>query len=217
MKRFMLVLAIIVGCGRESVTPPPPANPGEVMTIVAFGDSVTAGKDLLDPDKESYPALLEARLREKGFPVRVVNSGYSGNTTFDALDRLDFSIEPGADIVLVAFGVNDSFQGKKVEEIEANLREIVKRCRAKGAEVLLFEMKTLPNLGPYYGANFSRMYERVADDEDVTLVPFLLEGVAGHNALNLPDMIHPNAAGYQKVVENIYPHVEKSVRKRIPS
>lgn len=214
-RTLIAALALVSACGRNTdVMPRPNAEPENPITIVAFGDSLTAGKDLLDPDHDAYPAVLEARLKKNGFPVRVVNSGSSGNTTFDALDRLDFSIDTGVDIVLLCFGANDSFQGKKLRDIETNLREIIRRCRGKGAAVLLFEMKTLPNLGPYYGTDFEKMYHRLADEEEATLVPFLLEGVAGNPSLNLDDMIHPNAAGYQKVVDTIYPAVEEAVKLR---
>jgi acyl-CoA thioesterase I len=214
-RRLLSCALLLAACGRDAS---PPASPPEVpraaaLKVIAFGDSLTAGKDLEDPDKEAYPAVLETLLREAGFDAAVVNAGVSGDTTADALARLDWSLEGGADVVLVALGSNDTFQGKKLEDVERNLSEILKRVRAKGAVPVLAAMKTFPNLGPYYGAAYEKLFPRVAAREGAAAAPFMLEGVAGDPSLNLADGIHPNAAGHRRVARNLLPAVETALRK----
>lgn len=210
---FSLLLA---ACDRPQPAPPPTAAvaPKAALTILAFGDSLTAGKDLEDPDTEAYPAVLERLLREKGHDVAVVNAGSSGDTTADALARLDWSLSEKPDVVLVALGSNDTFQGKKLEHMEKNLDDILRRIQASGAMPVLVSMKTFPNLGPYYGAAYEAMFARAAKRAGVLLTPFLLEGVAGDKSLNLADGIHPNPAGQRKAAQNVLPTLEEALRRR---
>lgn len=205
--RPWLLAFFLAACGRPEAVPPPPAARA-AATVLAFGDSLTAGKDLEDPDAEAYPAVLERLLRAKGFDVSVVNAGVSGDTTSDALARLDWSLSEEPDVLLVALGSNDTFQGKKVGDIERNLEAIAARAREKGAVPVLAAMKTFPNLGPYYGSDYEALFARVAGRTGAVLAPFMLEGVAGVPALNLSDGIHPNAAGHRRVAENLLPALE---------
>lgn len=209
MNKCLWVLAAFALGGCEKSPAAPPAAPTTPITLLAFGDSLTAGKDLDDPDTQSFPAQLERRLRERGHAVRVVNAGQSGDTTFDGLARLDFSLQEKPQVVLLNLGSNDTFQGKSLEDIERNLRELVRRSRASGAKVLLCAMKTFPNLGPFYADRYDGIFPRVAREEGAILVPFPLEGVAGVPELNLSDGIHPNPRGYARVADNILPSVEK--------
>lgn len=191
-----------------------PQSPLATIRILAFGDSLTAGKDLDDPDREAYPAVLERLLKDAGHSVSVTNAGHSGDTTFDALARLDFSLAEKPHIVIVGLGSNDTFQGKKVPDMEKNLDEIVRRCQAAGAGVVLCGMKTFPNLGLFYASDYAKMFKRVADRHRAILVPFMLDGVAGDPVLNLPDMIHPNPQGQERVAQNILPYVERALKKK---
>lgn len=214
--KAMCGLAVLVACGGPAAAPSPsspaaPPAPASASAIVAFGDSLTAGKDLLDPGTQAWPAVLERLLRAKGIDARVANSGASGNTTYEALDRLDFSVPRGTDLVIVQFGANDTFQGKRIEEIERNLVAIVERSREKGARVILWDMKTLPNLGGIYAGRFERIFRRVAERTDCVLAPFPLEGVAGNPAMNLPDDLHPNPAGHERIARNLLPIVERNL------
>lgn len=217
----ILLLAVLAGCG-GSVAPPAlpptmPEGPAAALQVIAFGDSLTAGKDLPDPDREAWPALVEARLRAEGVDAAVVNSGVSGNTTFDALDRLDYSIDSGVDLVIVCLGSNDAFQGKPLKLVEENLRRIVEGCQERGARVLLVALKTLPNFGPEYGSAYEAIFPRVARTTGATLAPFLLEGVAGDRRYNLPDGIHPNGEGHARVAENLYPAIREAITESMRS
>ncbi|HNF58349.1 MAG TPA: arylesterase [Elusimicrobiota bacterium] len=207
-------LLFLAACGRNA-PPPPPASPPPALHILCFGDSLTAGKDLPNPEHQSYPALLEKRLKEAGYSVRVTNAGQSGDTTFEALARLDFSLEDRPDLVVVCLGSNDVFQGKNIADTETNLREILRRARAAGARTILCQMRIYINFGFGWAARYEKIFPRVAEDTGATLAPFPLEGVAAHPSKNLSDGIHPNAEGYGIFVDNIYPTVEKAVKKRL--
>jgi acyl-CoA thioesterase-1 len=211
MNKWMALLPLVLfGCNRAA--PPPPAPPPARHHILCFGDSLTAGKDLPDPDRTSYPAVLERRLKEKGFPVRVTNAGQSGDTSFDARARLDFSLADRPDLVIVCLGSNDMFQGKRLEDLETNLTDIVRRCRATGARVVLCRMRIFVNFGFGWAARYERIFPRAAEAGGAVLAPFPLEGVAAKPSMNLPDGIHPNPAGYEIFVDNIYDAVEKELK-----
>lgn len=214
-----------MACGGESPadrSPPadsPPAPPTSVagpesnaaskdlLKVVFLGDSLTAGLGL--PEEEAYPAVLEARLEEAGRPVEVVNAGVSGDTSAGGLARLDWLLSQEPDVVVVELGPNDGLRGLDLAETEANLREIVRRTRASGARVLLTGLRIPPNYGPDYTERFRDMYPRIAEEMDVDLVPFLLEGVGGEPELNQPDGIHPNTEGQRLLADNVQPHLER--------
>jgi acyl-CoA thioesterase-1 len=186
----------------------PAAEPHTAGPLVVFlGDSLTAGLGL-DED-QAYPARLAARLTAHGTSIRVINAGVSGDTSAGGLARLDWLLGQHPDVVVVGLGANDALRGLPLDDTEKNLREILRRCRAAGARVLLLGMQIPPNYGPDYAGGFAAMYPRIAEDLDVPLVPFLLEGVGGVADLNQADGIHPTAEGQEKVADNVMPHLEK--------
>ena len=178
--------------------------------IVLLGDSLTAGLGL--PAEEAYPALLQSRLDARNAGWRIVNAGVSGDTSAGGLRRIDWSMEGGAAVVLVALGGNDALRGLPVAELESNLDQIVTRARAAGARVILAGMQAPPNVGPEYTAAFRAVYPRLAKKHGAVLVPFLLEGVAGIEALNQADGIHPNAKGARLVADTVWQALEPVVR-----
>lgn len=212
-----LLLVLLAGCGAErpgagraaAVAGTSGGGSSDPALVVFLGDSLTAGYGL--PEDEAYPALVEAKLREEGFDVRVVNAGVSGDTTAGGLSRVDWILSQQPDVVAVGLGGNDGLRGLALDATEENLRRIVTRCRAAGARVILLGMKIPPNYGFDYAGRFDHMYGEIADDLDVPLVPFLLEGVAARPALNQPDRIHPNARGHQILAETVYPYVEEEL------
>lgn len=177
--------------------------------VVFLGDSLTAGMGLAE--NQAYPALVERELEQDGTPVRVLNAGVSGDTTAGGLARLDWLLTQQPDVLVVGLGANDGLRALPVEESEKNLREIVRRAKAAGAEVLLLGMMIPPNYGPEYTTQFAEMYPRIAEDLDVPLVPFLLDGVGGVRELNLDDGIHPNGEGQKVLARNVLPYLESMV------
>jgi acyl-CoA thioesterase-1 len=152
-------------------------------------------------------------LVDRGVPVRIVNAGVSGDTTAGGVSRLDWLLRQAPDVVVVELGANDGLRGLPLEMSERNLREIVTRCLDAGAKVLLVGMKIPPNYGPVYTRGFEKIFPKLADELDVPLMPFLLEGVAADPNLNLPDGIHPNAEGQRRVAESFLPYLEPLVRE----
>jgi acyl-CoA thioesterase-1 len=181
----------------------PAGSPGAGRVVVALGDSLTAGLGVA-PD-EAWPALVEARLREEGYPYRVVNAGVSGDTTAGGLRRVDWVLRSDPEVAVVALGANDGLRGLPVDQMRANLAAIVERLSEKGARVLLAGMRVPPNYGADYGRAFAAVYPEVARTRHVPLMPFLLEGVAADPRLNQADGIHPNAAGHRVIADRVWP------------
>lgn len=187
-----------------------PAAAEDRLTIVALGDSLTAGY-LLGPD-EGFTHQLERALKEAGHDnVTVVNAGVSGDTTSGGLARLDWAVGPEADAVIVELGANDALRAIDPALTRKNLEEIVARLKERELPVLLAGMLAPPNLGRDYGESFNSIYTDIAEREELILYPFFLDGVAGDRALNLGDGIHPTAEGVGVIVERILPKVEELI------
>jgi acyl-CoA thioesterase-1 len=179
---------------------PRPASP----KVVALGDSLTAGLGLqID---QAFPALLQQRIDEERLGYEVVNAGVSGDTSAGGLSRLDWALEGGnVRVLIVALGGNDALRGLPVAELERNLSTIIERAQARNIRVLLAGMEAPPNFGQSYTVSFHEVYPRLAKKYHVAFVPFLLQNVAGIDALNQRDGIHPTAAGARIVADNLWP------------
>lgn len=175
-------------------------------TVLALGDSLTAGTGVRAD--QAYPALLEARMRREGYDYRVVNAGVSGDTSAGAMRRVDWALRTHPDVAIVALGANDGLRGLDVAALRDNLVAIVERLRAVGVRVLLAGMRVPPNYGADYARRFAAVFPDVAHRERVALMPFLLEGVAGVEALNQPDGIHPTAEGQRVIAEHVWPYLK---------
>lgn len=178
----------------------------EATNIVVLGDSLTAGYGLAR--NESFPAQLEAALKARGYNVRIVNAGVSGDTARAGLKRLDWALSPDTDAVIVELGGNDALQGLPPEATKTALAKIIARLQTKGLPVLLAGMEAPRNLGKAYVTSFGKIYPALARQYDVLLYPFFLEGAALNGALMQRDGIHPNAEGVAVIVKNILPKVE---------
>ncbi len=183
------------------------------VTILAFGDSLTAGYGLGPSD--AYPTLLEQALRAKGYDVKINNAGVSGETTADGLARLDWLLEDPPDIVILEFGANDGLRGLPPEQAEQNLDTMIKGFQDKGSRVLLTGMYAPPNFGQEYTTKFNGMYQRLADKYKVTLYPFFLEGIYGDPEFNQYDGLHPNGKGTREITARLLPWVEKFVQSEL--
>jgi acyl-CoA thioesterase I len=181
------------------------------IRILALGASITAGYGLDAAD--SLPAQLEAALRARGIDATVINSGVSGETSAGGLARLDWALADNPDLVIVDLGGNDALRAIDPKTTEANLDAIVARLKAEKRGVLIAGMLAPPNLGADYQAAFNAVFPAVAARYDVTLYPFLLDGVAADPALNQEDGIHPNAAGVKVIVERMLPAVLQAIQR----
>ena len=191
----------------DRIAVPAEDSPG----LVILGDSLTAGLGLAA--NESYPALLQDRLIAQNYQVRIVNAGVSGDTSAGGLRRLDWALDERTSGLLLALGGNDGLRGLPVEEMKANLGEIITIARNRNIEVVLAGMEAPPNFGELYTSEFRDVFHQLAREHAVALVPFLLGDVAGIRELNQPDGIHPNAEGASRIAEHLWPAVELLVRR----
>ena len=220
-----MVTVVIAACGRPDAKPvvdSTPANPSvrpsvdPSRKIIFAGTSLTAGLGL-DPDS-AYPRLIQEKLDSAGLDFDAVNAGVSGETTAGLLQRLDWLLRGRFDVFVIESGANDGLRGVSVEAIESNLRQIIRRIRSAqpSATIALVQMEALPNYGRVYGSAFHDLYVRVAKDEKVVLLPFLLDRVAGRADLNQGDGIHPNVDGERIVAENVWRGLAPLLRRLDP-
>jgi acyl-CoA thioesterase I len=194
-----------------AMAPAARAQGAKAVRIVALGDSLSAGYGL--PASAAFPVVLERELKKKGLAVAVENAGVSGDTATGGRDRLDWSVPDGTDLVVVELGANDSLRGIDPKVTEAALDDILTRLKARRIGAILAGMLAPPNNGADYARAFNGIYRRLADKHGVPLYPFFLDGVAGEARLNLPDGIHPTAAGVEEIVRRILPLVEAETRR----
>ncbi len=176
-------------------------------TVVAFGDSLTAGLGL--PQNEAFPAQLEAALKARGSEVTVVNAGVSGDTAAAGLARLDWALPDDASAVIIELGGNDALQGIPPEGTKAALEKIIERVQARGLPILLAGQEAPRNMGKDYVDAFRAIYPDLAERYGLIFYPFFLDGVALNDGLLQEDGIHPNAKGVAVIVENMLPKVDE--------
>lgn len=181
------------------------------IRLVAFGDSLTAGYML--PPKESFPAQLGEAMKAAGLNAVVENAGVSGDTTAAGLERLEWSVPPGTEGVILELGANDALRGIDPMLAEKALDEIMTRLKARGIEILLAGMLAPKNWGEDYERNFNGIYARLAERHGALLYPFFLDGIALSKELNLPDGLHPTGKGVAVIVERILPKVRELIAK----
>jgi acyl-CoA thioesterase-1 len=208
---ILTALIAIVGCSQPEQ--PAPASPPEAATyagtIVAMGDSLTEGLGVSEAD--AYPALLERKLRADGLNYQVINAGVSGETSSGALSRVEWVLTLEPDIVILETGANDGLRAIDTDLTAGNLDRLLTTFEEAGVIVVLAGMKTLRNLGPDYTPAFEAIYPAMAEQHDVILMPFFLEGVAANPTLNQPDGVHPTDRGYRVIVETLYPYVLQAI------
>lgn len=177
------------------------------MNVLVLGNSIAAGYGLSDPGTQSFPARLQQRVNELGWDVRVQNAGLSGETSAGGLRRIDWLLQQPVDVLVLELGGNDGLRGVDVSATEENLRAIIDKTlnRYPEARVILAGMQIPPNLGQEYTQKFRSMYPDIASSyEQVSLVPFVLEGVGGVDSLMQGDRIHPTASGQRYVADNVW-------------
>jgi acyl-CoA thioesterase-1 len=186
----------------------------KVITIVALGDSLTAGYGL--SRKEAYPALIAERMRSAGYEFEVTNAGWSGDTTAGGLRRLpEILRKKKIDVLIIELGINDAFRGVAIDEMRSNLQAIIDQTRARhpGVSIIVAGMQLPLATSDAYVRAFGEMFGALAEKNRTLLIPYLLEGVGGDPELNQPDLVHPNAAGQRIMAENVWRVLEPLLRK----
>ena len=180
--------------------------------ILVHGDSLSAAYGI--PREQGWVSLLERRLGDNGHGYRVVNSSVSGETTAGGLSRLPALLDAHRPALLVlALGANDGLRGLPPAQMRANLVAMVKQAKRAGAQVLLVGMHLPPNYGPAYATKFHAVFRDVAQDQKVSLVPFLLDGMATRPERFLPDGLHPNTGAQPVLLDNVWQKLAPMLRR----
>ncbi|CAI8862412.1 arylesterase [Pseudomonas chlororaphis] len=173
-------------------------------TVLIVGDSISTAFGL--DTRQGWVALLEQRLKSEGFDDKVVNASISGDTSAGGQARLPALLaEHKPELVILELGGNDGLRGQLPTQLQQNLASMIDSSKASGAKVLLLGMQLPPNYGVRYTQAFAEVYSKLANEKNVALVPFFLEGVGGNPELMQADGIHPAVAAQGKLLENVWP------------
>lgn len=201
---LVVFLVTIVFANANAAQPIPQTTPRDpkvpVFTIVVLGDSLTEGYGI--SKEQAFPALMENKFHEAGATqVKVINAGISGSTSSSAVQRLTWILKTKPSVVILALGANDGLRGIPVKTMKNNLSAALKKIKEAKAEAVLVGMKVPPNYGKEYSVNFEKVFVDLSKENQVKLIPFLLEGTAGNKDLTQPDGLHPNEKG-QVIIAN---------------
>ena len=178
-------------------------------TIVFYGNSLTAGYGV--SPSEAFPAIIQKKIDSLNLPYNVINAGVSGETTSGGKTRIDWILREPIDIFILELGANDGLRGTPLSETKKNLQDIIDKVKTKypDTKLVFAGMEIPPNMGQAYTTEFRNIYTDLAAKNNMTLIPFLLEGVGGEPELNQADGIHPTAEGHLIVAENVWKQLEK--------
>jgi acyl-CoA thioesterase-1 len=206
-------MTAVKGSEDSTVSAAAPSKSVRTPVVLFFGTSLTAGLGL-DPE-QAFPSLIEKRAAAEGLPIKSVNGGLSGETTAGAARRIEWVLRTPADMVVIEGGANDALRGLSPDAARANLEQVIATIRQKQprAKIVLIQMEAPPNYGATYTRSFRTIYADIARKENVALVPFLLDGVAGISRLNQADGVHPNIAGERIVADNLWKSLKPIVAK----
>ncbi|HEX8376951.1 MAG TPA: arylesterase [Pedobacter sp.] len=208
---FFIALIIMSSCTNDS-KPQMNNNSNEgkaektqIKRILFFGNSLTAGYGLEDPD-EAFPSVIQQKLDSLKLPYKAINAGLSGETTAGGVNRINWLLKQPIDVFVLELGANDGLRGMPVSQTKKNLQLILDAVKAKypNAKRILLGMEIPPNLGGKYAAEFRVIFREIAQKNNIPFVPFMLNGVAGNPQLNLQDGIHPTSEGYKIVANNVW-------------
>lgn len=226
LMRYCTILSIfmIFSCGEnaekkseeisiEETEAQPETKGSEKNVILFFGNSLTAGMGL-EPS-QAFPALVQNRLDSLGYNYEVVNAGLSGETTASGKNRINWVLDQDVDIFVLELGANDGLRGIPLAETRKNLQDIIDTVKEENpaTKIVLAGMQIPPNMGEQYTSEFRNIFPELAEKNEVELIPFLLEGVAGRPDLNQQDGIHPTAEGYKIVTNNVWSVLKAVVEK----
>ena len=179
------------------------------ITIMLYGDSLMAGYGL--NQNENLSSALTAKFNLKETAVLIINASVSGNTTSNGLARLDWSLGESPNIVILCLGANDMLRGIDPKYIKENLNTMISKINESGSKVILAGMRSPKSMGGIYQQRFDQMYREIAEEHDLTFMPFLLEGIALEKKYLQDDYKHPNALGIQVMANNLYPYILESM------
>jgi acyl-CoA thioesterase-1 len=203
----------VIGLSSLQSTQAAKRDASRVITILALGDSLTAGYGLYRT--QAYPALIAEKMRSANYQFEVINAGSSGDSTAGGLCRLPPLLRKKIDILILALGINDAFRGVPIEQMRSNLQAIIDQTRARhaGVSIMIGGMQLPLSSSDAYVDAFGEMFGALAEKNHAALIPYLLEGVGGNPELNQPDRVHPNAAGQRVLADNVWRVLEPILAK----
>jgi acyl-CoA thioesterase-1 len=188
-----------------------PAAYSASKTLLVLGDSISAEYGL--PRDSGWVSLLQKRLSDDKPTVKVINASISGETTAGGLTRLPGLLQQHKPAVLIIeLGGNDGLRGLSLAATQSNLREMIKSADSIGARVLLLGMRVPPNYGPDYSKRFAAMYQGLARERNVKLVPFLFAGLEDTERFFQQDRIHPNQRAQTVMLDNVWPSLQSLLK-----
>ncbi|MFK2820326.1 arylesterase [Flavobacteriaceae sp. LMIT009] len=227
MFRYFILIALLFSCGNEASkgsieankeaskveTNNEENNTSKAKTIVFFGDSLTAGYGL-DDSNDAYPSLIQSKIDSLNLNYTVVNSGVSGETTSGGISRIGWVLNQQVDVFVLELGANDGLRGITLSETRQNLQAIIDAVKLKFPEstIILAGMQLPPNLGQDYTTEFRNIFNELAANNSLAIIPFLLKDVGGIPELNLEDGIHPNVEGQKIVANNVWEVLSEFVK-----
>lgn len=225
---LLAIFIMFSSCGQENTVTATDANEAEEIAaentaapssrkdrprIVFFGNSLTAGYGL--DEQYSFPSIIQQKLDSMGYDYEVVNAGLSGETTAGGRNRIDWVMEQPMDVFVLELGGNDVLRGFELTATRENLAAILDAVsnRYPDTQLILAGMEAPPNMGETYTKEFRKIYQDLAREKEIALIPFLLADVGGIKELNLPDRIHPNKEGQKIVASNVMKVLEPLLEK----
>ncbi|WP_428329885.1 arylesterase [Mucilaginibacter sp.] len=184
-----------------------------MQQILFFGDSLTAGYGLRNTAAESFPALIGQKITDEKLNYSIINAGLSGDTSAGGLRRIDYWLSQPISIFVLELGINDIIRGIAPQTTLNNLQAIIDKVKAKypGVKFALMGMQIPAFINATAAKQFGDIYTTLANNNQMALVPFFLDGVAGKPHLNLPDKLHPSAEGYKIIAANVWPVIQKLI------
>jgi acyl-CoA thioesterase-1 len=185
------------------------------VNILFFGDSITAGYGI-DQD-QAFPAIIQMKIDSLKWNARAINAGLSGETSSGGLRRVDWLLRQRIDVMVLELGGNDGLRGIDLNLTRSNLQQIIDKTRSAypDVEIVIAGMQVPPNLGQHYTDQFRALFPDLAEKNNLKLIPFILEDVAGIPELNLPDGIHPSPEGHQIMAETVWKFIRPIVQAKL--
>ena len=223
---LFIAFLILTGCKRSEPTGAKPQTVNKEQTvqtpvqtkksILFFGNSLTAGYGV-EPE-QAFPSLIQEKLDSLGLPYKVINAGLSGETSASGVNRIEWVLREPIEVMILELGGNDGLRGVDPNETKSNLQKIVDLAQKKypDIQIIIAGMEAPPNMGSKYITAFRSVFKELAENNNLLLVPFLLEGVGGEPELNLPDGIHPNPEGHMIVAANVWEVLSETLAATAP-
>jgi len=221
---YFLVVFVLLSCGNDTKSKAAvetnedtsaeteTSEDSSSKKILFFGDSITAGLGLEDTSA-AFPGVIQSKIDSLGLNYEVINSGVSGETSAGGRSRIDWILNQNIDVFVLELGANDGLRGVPISETKANLQAIIDAVKAKSpsTKIVLAGMQLPPNMGQEYTTAFKAIFTDLASENNIALIPFILENVGGVKDLNQQDGIHPTAEGHKIVAENVWEVLESEL------